>query len=215
MKTVTYAFTGDAKIPAEVTKKGKTTPVWIQQLWDDGEYKEYVQKNGCGHCCAAMAANLYGVKINPHEEFEYCRKIWGAPIAPQENFMSVTGIAKVLNSLGVSAKAFAVLDKYDAIASIIDALDCGQMVIFTAGPHDLNPNHPFSTGSHWVLAVGYDENGKIVVANSSLRASTQDGIQVVGSDVIRDALYIGAELEERTWGILEPMTPGVGFVVVG
>ena len=45
MCTVTYTYTGNEKIPAKVTVNGKTTPVWIQQLWEDGEYKEYVQKN--------------------------------------------------------------------------------------------------------------------------------------------------------------------------
>lgn len=215
MKTVTYAFTGDTKIPAEVTKKGKTTPVWIQQLWEDGEYKEYVQKNGCGHCCAAMAANLHGVKITPHEEYEYCRKIWGAPKEPQQHFMSVTGVAKVLVSLDIKAAAYPILDRAEATAKITEALCDGKIVIFVSKPCEEYPENPFSKGSHWVLAAGYDAEGKIVVANSSNRAITADGIQCVTPQVIHDALYVGEQLEDRTWGILKPMTPGVGFVIVG
>lgn len=213
---VTYEFTGNEKIPAKVTKNGKTTPVWIQRRWEEGEFAQYVQGNGCGHCCVAMAARLHGIDIDPHEEFVLCRKLWGEPVYPQENFMSVAGASKMLNHLGVSAKPYASVDKYEAIKNITDALDEGKMVIFSVGPYDANPGHPFSKGSHWVLAAGYDENGKIVVANSSLRAITQDGIQVVEPEVIRDSLYIGERLDEsRTWGIQLPRALAGGYVIVG
>ncbi len=215
MISVNYRFTGNAKIPAEVTVSGKTTPVWIQQLWEDGEYKEYVQRNGCGHCCVSMAASLHGIKINPHEEYAYCRKIWGAPEEPQQHFLSVTGIAKVLESLGISAKAYPVLDRATATAQITEALDEGKMVIFVSKPCEEYPENPFSKGSHWVLAVGYDADGKIIDAKSSNHPATAESVQCVTLETIHDALYVGETLEDRTWGILKPMTPGVGFVIVG
>ena len=93
---VSYTFTGDENAPAIVSIGNKSTPVWIQQNWQDGEYAQYVRKNGCGHCCTAMALNLNGVKINPHEEFEHCRKMWGEPRMSEpineDNFLSVKGI---------------------------------------------------------------------------------------------------------------------------
>ena len=213
---VTYEFTGNEKIPAKVTRNGKTTPVWIQRYWEDGEYKEYVQRNGCGHCCVAMAARLHGIDIDPHEEFTECRKLWGEPVYPQQNFLSVAGASKMLNHFGIPAKPYVSTDKDEAIGHITDALDNGYMVIFCVGPYDENPGHPFSKGSHWVLAAGYDANGKIVVANSSVRAITQDGIQVVEPEVIRDALFISEQLDEsRTWGIELPRALSGGYIIVG
>ena len=58
MNFVTFKYTGSEAIPAEVTLGEHTTPVWIQQKWEEGQYAEYVRKNGCGHCCTAMAARL-------------------------------------------------------------------------------------------------------------------------------------------------------------
>lgn len=214
MNTVTYKFTDDAKIPAEVTVNGKTTSIWIQQLWEGGEFEKYIRGNGCGHCCVAMAANLYGVHINPYAEYEYCRKLWGAPVEPQQHFMSVTGIAKVLGSLGIAATAYPMLDRESATAQITEALNNGKMVILVVKPSEEYPENPFSKGSHWILAAGFDADGKIVIANSSNRAATADGIQLADAHMLHDALYIGTELEDRTWGVLKPMTPGVGFVVV-
>ena len=216
MGYVTFELTNNSDIPAIVCSGSSKTPVWIQQHWKQGEFASCIQNNGCGHCCAAMALNLHSVEIDPYEEYMLCRKLWGEPVYPQENFMSVAGASKMLNHLGVSAKPYASVDKYEAIKNITDALDEGKMVIFSVGPYDANPGHPFSKGSHWVLAAGYDATGKIVVANSSLRAITQDGIQVVEPEIIRDSLYVSERLDEsRTWGIQLPRTLAGGYVIVG
>lgn len=214
-KTVTYRFTGDEKIPAEITVGEYTTPVWIQKYWEDGEFAEYVQKNGCGHCCVAMAMQLLGKKMNPHEEYTHCRAIWGAPEEPYGHFLSVSGAAKSLNSFGVDAVAFAVLDRKAATQQILDALDAGKLVAFIVKPSEEYPEPTFSTGSHWVLAVGYDENGRVIIANTSSRIKEPVGVQVVDAQLIHNALYVGEELDEsRTWGTTTPMLPGVGFVVI-
>ncbi|MBR2330124.1 MAG: hypothetical protein IKA40_02645, partial [Clostridia bacterium] len=79
MDYVTYELTNGEKISC-IAKVGKnSTPVWRQNRWDTGEYAFYVVHNGCGHCCAAMALQLRGISINPHEEYELCRRLWGAP----------------------------------------------------------------------------------------------------------------------------------------
>ena len=64
---VTYAFTDNPSIPAVVTRGVYSTPVWLQQDWEDGEFACYIRGNGCGHCCIAMAANLHGVKIDARQ----------------------------------------------------------------------------------------------------------------------------------------------------
>ncbi len=98
MANLTYKFTGNKKIPAEITLNEHLTPVWIQQKWEIGDYAEYIRRNGCGHCCTAMALNLNGVKITPHEEFELCRRLWGESRMyepfDEDNFISASGIVK-------------------------------------------------------------------------------------------------------------------------
>lgn len=97
MMYASYRLTGDAKIPATVSLGAASTPVWMQQLWENGEFARYIRANGCGHCCTAMAANLYGISIDPYQEYLHCRSLWGAPNEePQErgehHFLSVAGI---------------------------------------------------------------------------------------------------------------------------
>lgn len=111
MKYVTYALTNDVYIPAIIQMGDSSTPVWRQQRWDKGEYAEFIQKNGCGHCCTAMVARLHGVNIDPHIEFEYCRKHWGIPKKEhphQGNWISVSGIVKVLTHFHITAECFGV-----------------------------------------------------------------------------------------------------------
>ena len=102
-------YTNNEKAPAIITKGKYSTPVWIQQKWEDGEYSQYIQKNGCGHCCVAMALNLSGINIDPHAEYTHCRKLWGEPRMGEplfeDHFLSETGIMPVVESFGIPAKA--------------------------------------------------------------------------------------------------------------
>lgn len=95
-----YNKRDDYLIPSQVILGDNITPVWIQQRWTDGEFSEYIVRNGCGHCCTAMTANLKGIKITPYEEYELCRKLWGAPNAgeQQDHFLSIDGKILVANS---------------------------------------------------------------------------------------------------------------------
>lgn len=220
MKYATYIFTGDNKIPAKVTVNGYSTPVWIQKRWEQGEYAAYIQKNGCGHCCTAMALNLHGITINPHEEFALCRKRWGTPRMDEPfkegNFMSVSGITKILNSFGVSAQCFGVpKGECDAAASYIEKeLYKGKQVILWSHPSDKLALNPFSPGEHYILAAGYTDDGKILIANSSARAITDDGIQLTDYETIAAVLYEGCEPKDFTWGRYDHVHSS-GYVVVG
>lgn len=220
MEYAKYYLTEDQYIPAVVEIGNRKTPIWMQQLWADGEYQEFVRKNGCGHCCAAMALNLYGISITPHDEYSLCRELWGAPSTNGEyrqgNFQSLYGITKIIRHHGVKAEAFGVSDLEVAGNHIESALREGKIVIFESHPTPEFPDNPFSTGEHWVMAVGYTFNGQILIANSSVKAVTT-GIQLVDIGTIKRALPLGASPDEKmTWGEWrETFMSGIGYIIVG
>ena len=219
MKYASYRPTDNKSIPVVVSLGEMETPVWLQQDWESGEYAQFVVRNGCGHCCAAMALRMHGVDIDPHGEYELCVKLWGHPEIvgheKQANFQSVDGIAKVIRHHGITAESFGVPDRHAAMEHICECLRAGKLVIFESHPTADFPDNPFSTGEHWVMAVGYTEDGEILVANSSRRA-TEKGYQLVDEDTVRRALYLGASPEDYTWGEWrDEFRGGVGYVVVG
>lgn len=220
MDYVKYELLEDKYIRALVSLGDATTPLWIQQRWDQGEYAQYIRANGCGHCCTTMAARLHGVDMNPYEEFEYCRKNWGAPISEgkmrQGNWISVSGIVKVLTAFGIPAACFGVpVDgEYEAVDHILSALKEGKQVIIWSEPSEMFPENPFSKGSHYVLAVGFAENGKIVIANSSEKWTTE-GVQLVDPETIAKSLFQGSDPTDMTWGEPENYCNSAGYVVVG
>lgn len=213
-----YVLTGDEKIPAQITLNGKTTPVWIQSEWTEGEYAEFVQKNGCGHCCVAMVLNLYGKKINPHEEFALWRKMWGEPSEEKEqgNWASAPGIVKVLKSFGVDARFFGVAtgECRQTAERIAEYLREGKLVIIWSKPSEKLVPNPFSTGDHYVLLVDIDKNGQILVANSSRKGTTDNGIQFADVDIIEAVLPEGCEPQDCTWGTYH-LNRSSGLIVVG
>ena len=218
MAYATYKLINTELIPSVVFLGDASTPVWHQAKWSEGEYEEFVRKNGCGHCCAAMALNLHGIKINPHEEFTLCRKLWGEPNReqefPQGNYQTVAGIAKILCHHGVPAECFGVTSREIAARHIEAALKEGKQVIFWSNPNEDFPENPFSFGEHYVMAVGYTEKGEILVVNSSQRKAPT-GVQTVDVDTIAKALYLGAEPTDKTWGEKGDHIHCAGYVVVG
>ncbi len=217
----TYAFTNSEYAPAVVSLNGNSSPVWIQDKWEDGEYAQYIRKNGCGHCCTAMALNLNGVTITPHEEFVLCRKMWGEPRMgmplEEDNFLSAAGIVKVLNSFDIKAKCFGVQtgQSQNAAKHIENSLSDGKLVILWSHPSEkLDPN-PFSSGEHYILLTGIDAESKILVANSSSKADTDCGIQHTDVETIAKVFWDGCDPDQSfTWGRYDLAHSG-GYVVVG
>ena len=218
--SITYTYTGDSTQPAIVTRGENSTPVWIQQEWKEGEFAEFIRKNGCGHCCSSMALNLNGIKINPHEEFALCRKKWGAPRMGEplfeDNFLSETGIEEIIKSFGINAKAYGIEEgkAFEASVFIENQLKEGKQVIFWSHPSDKLPDNPFSPGDHYVLAVGFTDDGKILIANSSQKAHTETGIQFTDRETIEKVLFEGTQTSDYTWGRYD-FTKSGAFVVVG
>ena len=152
MNTIDYKYTGNAKEPAIITRDNYSTYVWIQQEWETGEYAKFIQKNGCGHCCTAMALNLNGITITPHEEYCLCRELWGAPRMGEpiyeDNFLSETGIAEIIRYFGIPARAFGIESgkAYEASVFIENELLAGKQIIIWSHPSDKLPDNPFSPG---------------------------------------------------------------------
>ena len=216
MNSVQYSFTGDFLAPAVIRIGEFETPVWLQQRWQTGVFSGYVNKNGCGHCCTAMAARLHGVDLDPHQEYEHCRRLWGLPAVHQGNWLSTMGIVRVLRSFGVDAQGFGVAQVGPKVATeqILAALRDGKQVIFASNP-DHYPENPFSKGYHWVMAVCIREDGRILIANSSEKAAP-DGIQLVTADIIEKALFREAAApQDMTWGEEKRIHVGSGYIVVG
>ena len=200
-------------VAAYVAHGENESPIWHQSRWDTGEYREFIIKNGCGHCCAAMALCLHGVRIDPHAEFSLCRTLWGEPKEGEGNWQSVSGIVKILWHHGVSAACFGVADRDSAAAHIDRALRAGKEVIFWSHPSPAFQGNPFSKNEHYVMAIGYAEDGGILIANSSEKAAPS-GVQTVDLDTIRRALFVGADPIDATWGLLDLPHSG-GYVIVG
>lgn len=216
MSTVTFENTTNEDIPAVVHRGAHSTPVWIQSKWTEGEYARYIQRNGCGHCCTAMAACLYGVEIDPYREYMLCRELWGPPCEErgQDHFITVSGIVKVLSSLGIPAACFGVDDQKRGLDHILRSLKEEKLVIFVSDPFR-DVDNPFSTGYHYVMAFGLTENGDVLIANSSEKV-TRGGIQTVSPQEIGKALYQGGIADKSmTWGVVEELEKGCTYVVVG
>lgn len=195
-----------------------STPVWRQSQWNEGQYQEFIRKNGCGHCCTAMALRLNCVyNVDPHDEFTLCRELWGEPQKdrefPQDNLQSVSGITKILRHYGVPAEYFGVKDLTAVQKHFETALKNGKQIIFWSHPTEDFPENPFSPHEHYVMAVGYTEDGQIMVANSSRWASS--AAQTVDMQTIMRALYLGADPIDMTWGERDHYVNCAGYVVVG
>ena len=213
MTYASYRLTDNDYIPACVMLDGREAPVWRQARWDTGDYREFIVKNGCGHCCTAMALCLHGVTLDPHGEFSLCRTLWGEPSEREGNWQSASGIVKILGHHGVAAACFGVGDRARAAVHIEEALHAGKQVIVWSHPSPDFPENPFSKNEHYVMAVGYTAGGEILIANSSEIAAPL-GVQTVDIDTIRRALYLGADPIEATWGLVDLPHSG-GYIVVG
>ncbi len=200
-------YTNDSYLtPVTVEKNGNKTPVFIQQRWTEGEFSEFIVKNGCGHTCVAMALRLQGIQdITPHDVYTHCRKAWGPPKEEepylQGNWLSLTGICKIFKDFCVKAEYIPIDKGKEKLAAdrIFGFLKDGKTVIFNSVPN--LPDNPFSTGSHYVLAVGITEDGKALVANSSTKGKTSPlGIQTADKATVASALIGGTEHPDNTWG---------------
>ena len=209
----------DALVAASVRRGAHVSPVWIQSRWEEGEFATYIQKNGCGHCCVAMAARLLGTSdVTPYTEYEHCRALFGPPDKARDegHFLSPRGVALSLRGFGLRAEVHPYAGGRQAIlAGIMAALFEGRLVVFLSFPD--RPGNRFSTGAHYVLLYGINAEGRIMVANSSTRAVTDTlGLQAVTEGELLDAIPEATSVvgEGDTWGREHGFRQNAGYVTV-
>ncbi len=226
MDIATFRIVEGDFIPAYVSIRGRETPVWIQQRTPEAKFSTAIKQSGCGHSCTAMALRLLGVEdITPYKEFLRCRELWGAPKNPDENgdrqynFITPSGITKILKSYNVESKNYSVPKgkRKECAEHIKQALMDKKLVIIASHPCEDFPENPFSKGDHYVLLVGFNKEGKILVANSSLNGITpilgvHEGLDL---DIIERALWDGGDSIDGTWGYLKYLDKLTGYIIVG
>ena len=209
-----------ALVPASVRRGDRETPVWIQSRWEEGEHAVYIRRNGCGHSCVAMAARLLGVgDVTPYTEYEHCLSLFGPPSPERDegHFLSPRGVALSLCGFGLTAEVhpYPAGHREAAADAILSALARGELVVFLSFPE--TPDNPFSTGAHYVLLCGIDGEGRVLCANSSVKAVTDTlGIHYVTREqLIRAIPEAGGTIGEGdTWGLEHGYRQNAGYIIV-
>ena len=121
-----------------------------------------------------------------------------------------------MKEFGIKAEKFGLLRKTkdEVIKHLKESLESGKQIIFWSHPSEKLPDNPFSTGDHYVIAVGLTEDGKILIANSSKKGATQNGIQYTDYETVYLSLYEEADPLDFTWGRHDLAHSG-GYVVIG
>ncbi len=196
-----YASAPDGKT---VALNGKQMRVWNQHKLV-GKYKTMLDKHGCGVCCGAMAATLMGRSITPLQFAEKAVAQFGY----KNTAISTAGIVTVMKKLKIPAVRYSVTKaNLSRIRKKIDtALKAGKPVICWTYPYD--GKNLFAKGSHYVLAVGYTKEGKVLVANSGSRGP----LHQTSLDRLTANLYHSCRGKDKGWYKHSPGSAGI--VIVG
>lgn len=191
---------------SKITANGRTVTV-LNQHRLSGTYKGVLSTNGCGACCASFALALQGKKVTPSAILKAGVKKWGK--WPRAASISAQGLATLIKGYGVPASYVSVSKSNRAIVKITigAALKSGRQVICWTAPNG-HAGDPFSTGDHYVLAVGYAPDGKIIVANSGNRGP----VNRVSLDTLCKYLQEGNGKDKGWW---RTVAASAGVVIVG
>lgn len=148
---------------SKITINEKTLTVFNQHKLK-GTYAKNISLNGCGICCTTFALILQGKKITPAEVIKKAISLWGK--WPKSILISSQGIATIIKKYGYEAKHYNITSKNESSikATIHQALMTGKQVI--CWTTNIDKKDPFSNEQHYVIAIGYNSKGQIVVANS-------------------------------------------------
>lgn len=199
-----------ASYTGRVVKLGdKSTTIWDQHK-RHGEWAEVLSKHGCGICCAAMANNLKNNKpTTPEKLIELAVKKLGKKKKGEMYAISTAGIVTILKEMGCKAhRVLVTSSNHDEVKKQIkEALKAAKPVI--CWTHPRVTGDPFANGHHYVLAVGYNKDGEIIVANSGGKGPTH----VVGLDTLCKYLYRYCNGKDNDW--LHSAAGSTGIVIVG
>ena len=191
---------------SKVKINGRTLTV-VNQHKQSGSYAKDISSNGCGACCTAFALTLQGKKVTPADVLRKGISLWGK--WPRACLISAQGIATIIKKYGYEAKYYAVTtkNKADIKRTIHAALMSGKQVICWTDDNNRKCD-PFSANEHYVMAVGYNAKGKIVVANSGNRGP----VNLVTLDTLCRFLQEGNGKDKKWW---QSVAASAGIVVVG
>lgn len=186
-----------------VRREKAVSKVWRQSALG-GALANELKRHGCGSCCAAVAANLAGKNTSPEAVLRLGERLWGKPAGKESYALSVKGIAALLKALGVSAEVCVGNIETEKVRK---ALLAGKSVVcFT---HAYDSRDPFAGGDHYVLAVGFDKEDKVIVANSS----GAQRVQTIPLDTLCRYIYRGGTGTDKQW--LRTSKGSAGIVIVG
>lgn len=151
-------------IPTDNTVRlnGRSTLVLNQSTRPAGQWQKEIKSHGCGACCARIGLNLAGKSLKPEDVMDKAKQLFGKELTGESYGLSAQGIATICIDYGVRAEALPVTKatlperKRDLDAALRD----GRTVCCWVN------GAPFSSNHHWVIAVGYTAEGKIVIGNS-------------------------------------------------
>lgn len=191
---------------SKITLNGRTMTV-VNQHKLKGAYAKELSAHGCGACCAAFALTLRGRKTAPAEVLKKAVSLWGK--WPKYSLVSAQGLATILKKYGYTASFHAVTKaNRSAIRKLVDAaLRAGNPVICWTDDNG-HKGDPFAGGDHYVLAVGYNRLGRVVVANSGNRGP----VNVVTLDALCKFLQEGTGADK---GWYKSTAGSAGIVIVG
>lgn len=191
---------------SKITLNGRSATV-VNQHKLKGTYAKELSAHGCGACCAAMALALMGKKAAPADILRKGVGLWGK--WPKYSLVSAQGLTTILKKYGYTSSFHAVTKtNRSAIRKLLDtALRAGNPVICWTDDNGHRID-PFSSGDHYVLAVGYNRLGRIVVANSGNRGP----VNIVTLDVLCKYLQEGTGADKRWY---KSTAGSAGIVIVG
>ena len=191
---------------SKVTLNGRSVTV-VNQHKLKGTYAKELSAHGCGACCAALALTLMGKKAAPADILRKGVALWGK--WTKYPLISANGLATIVGKYGCTAKvAFVTRNNRTTIRKLIDAaLRAGNPVICWTDDNGHRID-PFSSGDHYVLAVGYNKLGRVVVANSDNRGP----VNIVTLDTLCKYLRAGTGAD-RGW--YKSTAGSAGIVIIG
>lgn len=191
---------------SKITLNGRSMTV-VNQHKLKGTYAKELSAHGCGACCAALALTLMGKKAAPADILRKGVALWGK--WPKHALISSRGLAAIVDKYGCSAKVtFVTKSNRTTIRKLIDtALRAGRPVICWTDDNGHRID-PFASGDHYVLAVGYNRLGRIVVANSGNRGP----VNIVTLNVLCKYLQEGTGADRRWY---KSTAGSAGIVIVG
>lgn len=161
--------------PEESFKLNRKFPLYIlwDKRWGYKEYEDIYCALGCGPTTAAMIINGYGGNVNPLAIMDEMRE---KKYYIENVGTSWEGIRKILESHGIKSEDLPTVEK-----KYKNHLDTGNAILINVAPSK------FTNIGHYMLIVGYNENGFILNDSNSIEYSQQEIKFDELSNIIRGA----------------------------